>query len=471
MGYRIDFVPDDGPVMRRGRWYGLPAYRAADNADSVAKGAAAIADFRKGRYALTKVAAGLIPTAGLSDILTTQPAIFSELFTFTRSSTAMITDASGVHQTVAANAPRITYINGYPQLLIEGASTNFVKNNDMTSAVAGVVGSGGAFPTGWSRTPVAGVNVAIAKGTELGLPYIDVRIYGTNTSGAIAFPSLTFVPTTGGGANVAATTEVWTASVYKKVVAAPTPPAASYGLLALAERDSAGALLAQSIGSPSYPATLTRETITKNGGLNASTVSMTVSIVSTLAVGEAIDVTLRFAAPQLEKLQTASSTIITANAAVTRAADLCLFSSKLLALMNRLGVTVVVKGRVRGLVTSGVIVGSNNGDLLRQGFGDPTQIIGITQFSPLLNGLGSSTGTLPNPFGAAFSYGPAYRSFAANGNISTDGNTMALAFSAISLGNAAAGSSPAGYFWLDEIAIYPFRATNAAIVSKASVYV
>jgi hypothetical protein len=54
----------------------------------------------------------------------------ADLVSFARASTATYIDASGIVQTAAINAPRIDYLSGAGQLLIEAVATNLLKNSE-----------------------------------------------------------------------------------------------------------------------------------------------------------------------------------------------------------------------------------------------------------------------------------------------------------------------------------------------------
>ena len=95
---------------------------------------------------------------------------------------------------------RITFSRGSlatevgPDGLVRYAPHNYAMNTEMTGAVVGVIGSGGALPTGWSWSSAAGiVREVVAVGTlPSGLPYIDVRLSGTNANVSLVYPHIYF---------------------------------------------------------------------------------------------------------------------------------------------------------------------------------------------------------------------------------------------------------------------------------------
>ena len=63
--------------------------------------------------------------------------------------------------------------------------TNKIRNPRGEGGVVGVIGSGGALPTNWAQINSAGLSQeVIGGGVEDGLPYTDLRYFGTSTSAA-----------------------------------------------------------------------------------------------------------------------------------------------------------------------------------------------------------------------------------------------------------------------------------------------
>ena len=96
-------------------WWSKSAYGAADNVGGAVKQPAAIFNFNREKYALTKASAAEI---ALNNPLNQYMNLvrFSDAFTFTRASTATYLDANGATQVAAVNAPRFDYTNGKRQL-------------------------------------------------------------------------------------------------------------------------------------------------------------------------------------------------------------------------------------------------------------------------------------------------------------------------------------------------------------------
>lgn len=66
------------------------------------------------------------------------------------------------------------------------ARPNLIRNPVGAGAVVGVIGSGGQFPTNWgsAQTPPGMGWEIVATGEEAGLPYVDIRVFGTPTNNA-----------------------------------------------------------------------------------------------------------------------------------------------------------------------------------------------------------------------------------------------------------------------------------------------
>ncbi len=69
------------------------------------------------------------------------------------------------------------------------APANLIARSGVAGAVVGVIGSGGALPTGWSWAS-PGAAALTREVVAVGPDYIDVRCYGSNTSGAAVYPSI-----------------------------------------------------------------------------------------------------------------------------------------------------------------------------------------------------------------------------------------------------------------------------------------
>ncbi len=252
--------------------------------------------------------------------------------TFTRSTTATFFGSNGSLQVAAINAPRFDYspsTSALLGLLIEEQRTNSIRNNTMQDAVAG---SPGTFPTNWGVPIVYGstglTTEVAAVGTENGISYVDFKVSGT-ASGAGAL-LITFEPNT---QIVASQNQVWTLSIYRKLVAGSfNGLSSSAGNLFLNSYSAAGVFDGSHTGTilnESAPtgAALKTQRSTLTGTLSsATTARVNGGMYLAIADGAAIDITLRIGLPQLELGGFATSAIPTTTAAVTRAADIAVMT-------------------------------------------------------------------------------------------------------------------------------------------------
>jgi hypothetical protein len=251
---------------------------------------------------------------------------FSQIITFTRASTATYFDATGTLQSAAIDVPRLDYdpsTLAARGLLIEEQRTNSIRNNTMVGAVAGTPGT---VPTNWALGGISGglATQVVGTGTENGIAYIDIRIFGTNSSGSSVFPGVFFDTTTG----IAGTTsQVWSSSVYLSLVAGT---GVNFDL-AVHEADSGGVFLRSTTlaGTGGVPTTGALNTRRRAGSvtLGASTAFVRPLIATTVTNGASVDFTLRIGLPQLELGAFATSVIPTTTTALTRSADVALVNT------------------------------------------------------------------------------------------------------------------------------------------------
>ena len=238
--------------------------------------------------------------------------------TFTRASTATYYDSIGTLQSAAVNSPRLDYnpsTLAAQGLLIEESRTNSIRNSTATGAVAGTPGT---LPTNWSGWSAASgiTREIVGTGSEAGVNYIDFKLSGT-ASAAVTF-FMVFDTTN----PAAASGQSWTSSTYVKLQAGSTTNISNF-TLRIDELDSGGVLLINSSVaiSPTSAALSTQRSVISRTFSNASTAFAREGIRFEVAIGLAIDITLRIGLPQLELGAFATSVIPTSTVALTRAAD------------------------------------------------------------------------------------------------------------------------------------------------------
>jgi len=221
--------------------------------------------------------------------------------TFTRASTGTYVDSDGLIKTAADNEARFDHDPATGEslgLLVEEARTNLITRSIATGATNGVIGSGGGLPSGWVIDQIQpGTSVEVIRsGTEKGLTYVDIRFSGT--SGSI---NRTLIRP---GITVSMNGETYYLTAYSKLVSG------TKNNLPYTNFDN-GAL------------SLTSE-LKRNTGATRSGFTGTFFPRFDIGAGspdQSYDITIRFAAPQMELGAFPTSYIPTSGSTVTRSAD------------------------------------------------------------------------------------------------------------------------------------------------------
>ncbi len=223
---------------------------------------------------------------------------------FARASVGTRVSQQGLLVTENADTRRYDYDSGaLLGLLYEPQRTNNVSNSGFSGAAVGT-----ALPTGWSAENLNGLTRTItAVGTENGRPYIDMRLVGTAT-GSLYRLNCASTATASSG-------QTWASSVFARVSGGSTSgvTAARIGI-----REYGGSYSFAETDLDLAASGLVRKTVTRNW---TTSYPAALYIRVNTTIGEAVDVTLRLACPQLEMGTAASSVILTTGSVATRAAD------------------------------------------------------------------------------------------------------------------------------------------------------
>jgi hypothetical protein len=175
--------------------------------------------------------------------------------------------------------------------------------------VGAVAGTPGTIPTNWGNVGVSGglSRDVVGVGISNGLPYVDLRYYGTASSGVVIIaPDSFFSNTTSAG-------QVWTTSFWLSYIGSGRPDRTD---IAIDWRSGSPSVIFSTISPTSslarfsFGGTATTGTTTSMGYVQFS-----------LTIGATYDFTIRIAAPQMELGAYATTFIPTTTAAVTRVAD------------------------------------------------------------------------------------------------------------------------------------------------------
>ena len=191
----------------------------------------------------------------------------------------------------------------------QGGATNWIRNPRVEGAVVGTFGSGAAWPTDWgSGSFAAGLTGQIvATGVETGLPYVDLRVFGTTTGAPNGLIVTIFFDTAITPAWIG---ETWTNSAYFKLVAGTLPGAganANTVSLMTYAINAAGSVTNYNFSTPGYftptGAALNTQRSVNTGTASDPTMVRTLSVIWIYyaTTGQVIDFTLRIASPQLER--------------------------------------------------------------------------------------------------------------------------------------------------------------------------
>lgn len=241
---------------------------------------------------------------------------------FTRATNAWYFDSSGTLVQASSGVARFDHDPSTLQrvgLLMEPTRTNAIRNNSMSGASAGTPGTA---PTNWSIGGNAnGISRDIAVGTEDGIPYIDVRFYGTASSSH----NLDISPETTTGIT-AANAQTWAASLYISRIAG-TMANVDSTIFSIHEATSGGVFvtegqLAYTVGTGSLRTNRIVHHRTLSGG---GTVARAYPLYRfSVTNGATVDFTVRIGAPQFEQGAAVTSPILTTSSAVARNSDVLL---------------------------------------------------------------------------------------------------------------------------------------------------
>jgi len=259
----------------------------------------------------------------------------SSIATITRAADNSYTQGrDGLWVPAAPDTPR--YKRG--RLLIEPAITQPLNNNNTGASV-------GTLPTYWGvSSTMSGVRVAVTGlgdiDVDLGLPYVDLRFYGTPTS-----PGSVFVSPNAGLFSSVSRRNNYTISYWAKAISGSFPSGLFFVPDAM-EASDASTIIEGTEKSFDYFYRAPRLTYTRYRNtlkpLSANCTHLNVRAKLYFPNSEAIDFTVRFSGFMLEPSSSPTSPVINGTTPGTRNADIAkLSASRMFPARNR---TVIVDG-------------------------------------------------------------------------------------------------------------------------------
>ncbi len=204
------------------------------------------------------------------------------------------------------------------------ATTNKIRYSKATGSTSGVLGSGGVLPSGWAQLYADnGISLTIVgSGQQDGLPYVDIRLSGTKTTGqpqTAIFPELSSYA-------VAASGQTWTGSFFVALIAGSLTNITNLQIETLGRKDDA-----TGTSDSAYTIFTPTSTLARYSAARVMADALTTRASTSLRVyyplNVPIDLTLRIAVPQLEQLPFPTSPILTGGADGSRLTDLSLVGS------------------------------------------------------------------------------------------------------------------------------------------------
>ncbi|WP_159347634.1 phage head spike fiber domain-containing protein [Roseomonas harenae] len=372
---------------------------------------------------------------------------------FARASAALVLGATGTSwQQAGADAPR--FGGTARRLIVEGARTNQFTNPRSEGAVPGLVGAGGQLPTGGSVAGDAGLSTeVVGTGAEDGLPYVELRIFGTPTASIYQLNH-------GGGTTPIAEGQIWTYSLFIRVTGGSTNGVNHFAPAFVTNMN---------VGIPT--GTALRNCRVSASWSIASTGNSTGRLRISLATGQPVDMTFRLAVPQLELGAFASSPILPpagTMAVSTRAADVPAYA---------LPAAAQPRGTLIGtfILPQAAASGTEQGLLQLDDGGDGNRVIlrnaagGAAVEAALVSGgvtaavLAGGTMSPGTPFRAALAWDPSGVALCMAGGAVQSAAAPPAGLARLLVGHAAAGLGRAAFGEIGPLDLHPTRLPGTAL--------
>jgi hypothetical protein len=225
--------------------------------------------------------------------------------TYARASVAQGFDAAGMLFAAASGVPR--FVGPDAQLLIEREAQNLLANPRFEGGTPGVIGSGGVLPSDSLFTANAALTREILGfGTEDGIPYVDLRLAGTQTNTSAAVFSL------GSGSSWACTTgQVFALSVCTRLVGGSLSGISTFRIRVQERNGGSNLSVYNKLNfTPTTDALRTQRRTVSHTIADATANNALLQIAVAPQANTAIDVTYRIGLPQVEPGSVVTSPIL-----------------------------------------------------------------------------------------------------------------------------------------------------------------
>ena len=172
------------------------------------------------------------------------------------------------------------------------APANMIPQSSTAGAVLGIVGSGGAFPTGWFRSTATGITHEILA---IASDYIDVRISGTNGTGSTVYPQISPLQTP----LSAVVGESYTGSMTMSIIGGSTANFSTAVARLNMQWLASGSYINEAPQSAQATSVPTR--LASQGPVLPGANQLRLSINLSIPIGQTVDITIRIGLPQVER--------------------------------------------------------------------------------------------------------------------------------------------------------------------------
>lgn len=426
-------------------------------------------------------AEGIVEAPALFDLRFTDPAsiAYPAGWNFTRATPGWRFDASGVLVQEAANVLRFEHdpaTLACRGVLLEEARSNFVRNPRAEGAVAGTPGT---LPTNWSLSLTGGLSSqVVGTGSESGLPFLDLRIFGTTSGFATA--TLRFETAQQVSAAVG---QNWNVSAFLRLVGGAWGTPSVGPRFEIIENDAGGSWVGTSTSPalvlPTAAGLATQRLFFGNTLFAATTAFVQPALTISYPTATAVDFTLRIGVATIERGLTPSSPMLPpvgVPGTSTRAAD----QTRITGLSFGPATMLIQATNAAAFNASLCVIGgwALGNDFNNSAYFQLSAVLGAPSFNARSGGVGNTrilTGSFGTPTTYVAATAPSVVLFAANSLSSASAasfvqpaNQDRLALGGSPWGGASDIGIANGLGIYQRWAFYPARLSDAQVAALAS---